>query len=64
MFYYKVNSDCLLARTLNLRGNPFANVSENKVLVNISGSTVSNRMTQLVCAVIAYPISVWFVCEV
>ena len=60
--FYKVNSDCLLARTLNLRGNPFANTSENKVLVNISGSTVSNTVTQLVCAVIAHLISVWLVC--
>ena len=27
--FYKVNSDSLLARTLNLRGNQFANISEN-----------------------------------
>ena len=33
-------SDSLLARTLNSRGNQFANISENQVLANISGSTV------------------------
>ena len=27
--FYKVYSDFLLARTLNSRGNPFANISEN-----------------------------------
>ena len=36
----KADSDSLLARTLNSRGNQFANISENKVLANISGSTV------------------------
>ena len=27
--FYKINSDPLLARTLNSRGNQFANISEN-----------------------------------
>ena len=27
--FYKINSDSLLARTLNSRGNRFANISEN-----------------------------------
>ena len=27
--FFKVNSDSLLARTLNSRGNQFANISEN-----------------------------------
>ena len=38
--YYKAYSVTLLARTLNLRGNQFANISENEVLANISESTV------------------------
>ena len=38
----KVYIDSLLApRTLNSRGNQFANISENNVLANISESTVS-----------------------
>ena len=38
--FYKVYIDSLLARTFNSRGNQFANISENSVLANISGSTV------------------------
>ena len=38
--FYKVYSDTLLARTLNSRGNQFANYSENEILANITGSTV------------------------
>ena len=38
--YYKAYSITLLARTLNLRGNQFANISENEVLANITESTV------------------------
>ena len=33
----------LLARTLNSQGNEFPNISENKVLANISESTVTKN---------------------
>ena len=35
----------ILARTLNSRGNEFANISENHVLANISESTVSRKVS-------------------
>ena len=47
--FYKVYSDSLLAKTLNSRGNQFANISENYVLANISGSTVIQFFTIQVC---------------
>ena len=37
---FKANGDSLLARTLNSRGNKFANIREIKVLANISELTV------------------------
>ena len=45
--FYKVYSDSLLARTLNLRGNQFAIISENQVLTNISGSTLTVFQIQI-----------------
>ena len=38
--FYKVYSDYLFARSLNSRDNQLANISENQVLANISGSPV------------------------
>ena len=45
--FYKVHSDSLLARTLNSRGNQFANIIENKVLANIARSTVFCYMSMI-----------------
>ena len=42
--FYKAYSDSFLARTLNLRDNLLVNFSENKVLANISGSTVFHEV--------------------
>ena len=57
---YKAYSDSLLARTLNSRDNRFANISENKVLTNISGSTVIKNYLWnklCICSIILHTIT-------